>query len=492
MEMLYYLAFGTLTMVVLVLELSKTNKDRINTSPAFNSFKNNYLLVYSLMMAGDWLQGPYVYYLYSTYGFGKGEIGQLFIAGFGSSMLFGTIVGSLADKQGRKRACVTYCIVYILSCITKHSPEYKVLMLGRVLGGISTSLLFSAFESWLVAEHNKRGFEQQWLSVAFSKAIFLGNGLIAILSGLVGNLLVDTFGLGPVAPFDAAASILAIGMAIILSSWTENYGDPSENKGLLSQFKAAAIAIASDEKIALLGAIQSLFEGSMYTFVFLWTPALSPHDEDIPHGFIFATFMLASMLGSSVASRLLARSSPTVESYMQVVFSISSASLLLPIVTNFFVVPTNFKAGGVSFSGCILFLGFCTFEACVGIFWPSMMKMRSQYVPEEARSTIMNFFRMPLNIFVCVVLYNVNAFPITIMFGMCSIFLFAACALQRRLMVIARTLHGYTIKTDRFMTNYKLLGSNDNADWIELFNLTSKLESVFCRISGVLASAGVL
>jgi hypothetical protein len=50
-------------------------------------------------IAGDWLQGPYVYYLYSQYGFGKGDIGQLFIAGFGSSMLFGTIVGSLADKQ---------------------------------------------------------------------------------------------------------------------------------------------------------------------------------------------------------------------------------------------------------------------------------------------------------------------------------------------------------------------------------------------------------
>jgi hypothetical protein len=28
-------------------------------------------------------------------------------------------------------------------------------MLGRVLGGIATSLLFSAFESWLVAEHFK-------------------------------------------------------------------------------------------------------------------------------------------------------------------------------------------------------------------------------------------------------------------------------------------------------------------------------------------------
>uniref|UniRef100_A0A2N9HNE3 Molybdate-anion transporter n=1 Tax=Fagus sylvatica TaxID=28930 RepID=A0A2N9HNE3_FAGSY len=368
---------------------------------------------------------------------GKGEIGQLFIAGFGSSMLFGTIVGSLADKQGRKRACVTYCIAYILSCITKHSPQYKVLMLGRILGGIATSLLFSSFESWLVAEHNKRGFEQQWLSITFSKAVFLGNGLVAIISGLFGNVLVDTLALGPVAPFDAASCFLAIGMAIILSSWSENYGDPSESKDLLTQFRGAAVAIASDEKIALLGAIQSLFEGSMYTFVFLWTPALSPNEEDIPHGFIFATFMLASMMGSSLASRLMARSSPRVESYMQIVFVVSAASLLLPILTTFLVVPTKEKGGSISFAGCIQVLGFCAFEACVGIFWPSIMKMRSQYIPEEARSTIMNFFRIPLNIFVCIVLYNVNAFPITIMFGMCSIFLFVASLLQRRLMIIS-------------------------------------------------------
>ncbi|CAN6463778.1 unnamed protein product [Victoria cruziana] len=437
MELFYYLLFGSLSVLVVVLELSKTSKDRTATSSSFNSFKNNYLVVYSLMMAGDWLQGPYVYYLYSQYGFGKGDIGRLFIAGFGSSMLFGTIVGSLADKQGRKRACITYCITYILSCITKHSPQYKVLMLGRILGGIATSLLFSAFESWLVAEHFKRGFEAQWLSLTFSKAIFLGNGLIAIISGLFANTLADTLAFGPVAPFDAAACFLAIGMAIILSSWTENYGDPSESKDLLTQFKGAAVAIASDERIALLGAIQSLFEGSMYTFVFLWTPALSPNEEEIPHGFIFATFMLSSMLGSSIASRLMARVSLKVESYMQIVFLISASTFLLPILTTFLVAPSNVKGGSISYGGCLQLFGFCIFEACVGIFWPSIMKMRSQYIPEEARSTIMNFFRIPLNIFVCIVLYNVNAFPITVMFGMCSIFLFMASILQRRLMLVA-------------------------------------------------------
>ncbi|KAK9923088.1 hypothetical protein M0R45_031522 [Rubus argutus] len=43
------------------------------------------------MESGNWLQAPYVYYLYSTYGLSKGDTGQLFIAGFGSSMLFGTV-----------------------------------------------------------------------------------------------------------------------------------------------------------------------------------------------------------------------------------------------------------------------------------------------------------------------------------------------------------------------------------------------------------------
>nr|BAJ89044.1 predicted protein [Hordeum vulgare subsp. vulgare] len=444
MEVFYYLVFGGLAAVVAALELGKSGKDRVATPTAFNSFKNNYVLVYSLMMSGDWLQGPYVYYLYSQYGFDKGDIGRLFIAGFGSSMLFGTIVGSLADKQGRKRACITYCITYILSCITKHSPQYRILMIGRVLGGIATSLLFSAFESWLVAEHNKRGFDPQWLSITFSKAIFLGNGLVAIVAGLFANLLADNLGFGPVAPFDAAACFLAIGMAIILSSWGENYGDASEGKDLMAQFKVAAKAIASDEKIALLGAIQSLFEGSMYTFV-LWTPALSPNDEDIPHGFIFATFMLSSMLGSSIASRLLARKMK-VEGYMQIVFLISAFTLFLPVVTNFIVPPAE-KGSSISFGGCLQLLGFCIFESCVGIFWPSIMKMRSQYIPEEARSTIMNFFRIPLNLFVCVVLYNVNAFPIAVMFGMCSIFLFIAAILQRRLMFVS-DLHRATKATE--------------------------------------------
>ncbi|RWW43223.1 hypothetical protein BHE74_00051147 [Ensete ventricosum] len=151
MVMFYHLVFGGLAAAVMAMELSNTSKDRVAISSAFNAFRNNYLVVYSLMMGSSFASvGPYAYYLYSQYGYDKRDIGRLFIVGFGSSMLFGTIVGSLADKQGRKRACVTYCITYILSCMTKHFPEYELLMVGRVLGGISTWAVSPHVATWSI------------------------------------------------------------------------------------------------------------------------------------------------------------------------------------------------------------------------------------------------------------------------------------------------------------------------------------------------------
>ena len=387
-----------------------------------------------LLAAGDWLQGPYVYALYEHYGFSRGDIGRLFIAGFGSSMIFGTIVGSLADKHGRKRAALTYVITYSLGCMTKHVNSFWVLFGGRVLCGISTSLLYSAFESWLVAEHFKRNYLPEWLGTTFSQAVFLGNGLMAILSGLFAHSLVETFSLGPVAPFDAAATVMIVGGIIISSTWSENYGDSSSKSPASDVFKKAALLIASDAKIALLGAMQALFEGSMYTFVFLWTPALSPNGEKIPHGMIFACFMVSSMVGSAITGKLLSKNSKIKpEKYMQVVFGLAAACLLVPL---FFpvqeVVLDMQQSMGISFNGKIQLLSFCAFECLVGVFWPSMMTMRSSHVPEEIRSTIINFFRIPLNLFVCIVLYNVSALPLGTMFGMCSFFLVVCAVCQKR------------------------------------------------------------
>lgn len=57
-----------------------------------------YLVVYLLAALSDWLQGPYVYALYDAYGYSQHDIAVLFVAGFGSSMVFGSFVGGMADQ----------------------------------------------------------------------------------------------------------------------------------------------------------------------------------------------------------------------------------------------------------------------------------------------------------------------------------------------------------------------------------------------------------
>jgi hypothetical protein len=54
-------------------------------------------------------------------------------------------------RSGRKRACLAYVVSYVASCLTKHSSSAWWLLLGRLLGGLSTSLLFSSFEVGLCA-----------------------------------------------------------------------------------------------------------------------------------------------------------------------------------------------------------------------------------------------------------------------------------------------------------------------------------------------------
>lgn len=85
---------------------SPTSSRAIRAHGSFRSLKKRYLIAYLLAVFADWLQGPYIYALYHAYGYSKKINGVLFIWGFGSSALFGTLIAGYADKYGRKRFCV--------------------------------------------------------------------------------------------------------------------------------------------------------------------------------------------------------------------------------------------------------------------------------------------------------------------------------------------------------------------------------------------------
>ena len=55
------------------------------------------------------------------------------------------------------------------------------------------------------------------------------NGLLAILAGLIANYLADNLKLGPTAPFAVAIPCFALCFVIVATTWTENYGNHTEN-----------------------------------------------------------------------------------------------------------------------------------------------------------------------------------------------------------------------------------------------------------------------
>ena len=131
----------------------------------FASFRRSYLSVYLTIMLADWMQGTHMYTLYLSYNV---NISALFLTGFLSGAIFAPFLGSLVDKFGRKRSCIVYCVLEIIINWLEHYSDFRTLLLGRVLGGISTNLLFSAFESWMATEHRKKGFPEEWMAKTYS------------------------------------------------------------------------------------------------------------------------------------------------------------------------------------------------------------------------------------------------------------------------------------------------------------------------------------
>jgi len=435
----YHAWMVPLLLITAVLAWTARPSTKDELPKGFRRYQFSYLSVWAVCVAADWLQGPYVYALYAAYGFTGAEIAQLFVAGFGSSMVFGCFVGSITDRFGRKNCCLAYCVLYILSCLTKHYQSYAILMVGRVTGGIATSMLFSCFECWMVSEHLQRNkFSGSLLGYMFG-TMFTIMYVVAILSGLAGQFVADSWTFHPTteggafhvggycAPFDLAILCLIVGMILIASLWDENYGhtnEAEESGSIMENLSNAAWLLRTDSRMALLCIVVSCFEGSMFAFVFNWTPALDSKTVPPPHGIIFAMFMMACMCGASMSS---------------IVGGVSKASHRLlaafGISVLTFVVASSVTIGEQSLMTC--FVAFLLFEFCVGLYFPSIGVLKSDIVPEKIRGTMYNVYRVPLNAIVVALLLS------NITMSMC----FKLCAVLLTIALIAMTmLQNYATK----------------------------------------------
>jgi len=145
------------------------------------------------------------------------------LTGFLTSALCGGFIGDYVDTYGRKFGCIVFCVLEVIINLLEHIPDVNILFVGRILGGVTTNLLFSAFESWMVAEHRKLGFKESLLASTFAISSW-GNGLVAIGAGFIAQWSVTGLNYGDIGPFQVAIALTIVCLVLILFCWGENYG----------------------------------------------------------------------------------------------------------------------------------------------------------------------------------------------------------------------------------------------------------------------------
>jgi len=234
-------------------------------------------------------------------------------------------------------------------------------------------------------------FPNEWLTNTFAKATFF-NATLAILAGFLSYFLVSVMEFGVVAPFIMALPFLTITGICSYVLLNEHY--VSKTKSASTSVKNAIILWVTNKNIFTLSIVQSLYEGVMYLFIFIWTPALNFLQP--PLGLVFASFMLALMIGSKIYSILLERNYLDSKKILQLSTFLANVSFLMctMAVSDMFI---NYPLYAIK--TCYLF--FIMYEISIGMYLPSMTYLKSQVIPENIRVTLSNIIKVPSNVFIC-------------------------------------------------------------------------------------------
>jgi len=392
----------------------KEKKKVFQPSAEFRKFQRVYLVPFALFLMANWLQGQFLFSLYIEKGFNKVQIVILCITWVSSSLIFGTLVGPLADKYGRKLWCIFCGILSIFSCFFMVAENFAVAIIGRIIAGISTSIFYSSFEAWMVSEHNQKNYSQEWLTNTLSLAAVV-QALVAMPAVFLGDIGVDK--LGAMTPVVLALVFFIIPMVLIYFQWTENFGNAEMR--LSGVFLGVWSDIRDDKSIPLVGVSQAFFEASLILLLFgmkvqvqeLFTPLV-----DI-YSVVFCTVMGCVIIGVSIFRVMLQYLIPTVSIYR---------SILILSTICFGI--TYFVNENVT-----RFILLNIFAICCGIHVPCSATLRVQYIAEEHRAAIINFFRVPLNLVLIGILVTILYHPLdwnTNIYLICGCLLFFAAILQ--------------------------------------------------------------
>jgi len=365
--------------------------------------------------------------------------------------------------MGRKRAALLYCVLEVFINLLEQYPFYYGLVASRMIGGFTTNLLSTVFETWLDTEYRRRGIEKEKYELILRDSVIVSN-VAAVVSGYMAHVLAEYYGV--VGPFRGAVSCTLIAFLVILGVWSENYGTPSEDdsakvSGVWKFLRDAISAYWHDSHMTRVGVTQGLTAASLQIFVFLWVPALrqfaryAPRgslgldkDGEPAYGLIFGAFMAAGVLGGCLAPQLrrwvTGLVSPAVDRVappstilvdgegvvpvrpmaVELVAATCYAVAAVCLMTPFFATDEN----PISFFYSLAaFLGY---ELIIGIFLPCEGVIRTIYFPSNARASVMTLPRVIVNVAVALAVASTTYITFKMAFALVGGLMILASLLQ--------------------------------------------------------------
>lgn len=364
------------------------------------------------------------------------------------------VTGPLVDHMGRKRAALLYCGLEAFINLLEQYPFYYGLVASRMIGGFTTNLLMTVFETWLDTEYRNRGLPKEKYELILRDSVIVSN-LAAIFSGYLAHMLASRY--GAVGPFRGAVTCTVIAFVVVLCVWTENYGSSgsakkkdtdneestrcTESSGscIYAFLREAVLAYAHSSKMLRIGILQGLTAGCLQIFVYLWVPCLQHlaanskpgtwglDDSGEPaYGLIFGAFMVCGVAGGLLAPRLRGfvnfvvqplndNDAPikTIEIDGEGIVAIRPmcvevlAATCYIIATGLLFVPVLVQdESSSSFSNTLM--AFLLYELTIGIFLPCEGVIRSIYFPSNARASIMTLPRIIVNFAVALGVVSTN------------------------------------------------------------------------------------
>lgn len=162
----------------------------------------------------------------------------------------------------------------------------------------------------------------------------------------------------------------------------------------------------------------------------MWVPTLLSMDPPggVPTGCVFSAMMMAITIGGMLYPPLQALLSSRVVSHDSAPELCASLVYFMAAIS--MAVPAVCVAGGSNRNFGSILASFMVVECCVGLFMPVAGTLRSKYIPDALQGSILNIFRLPLNIIVVSGTYATDIFEAPLVFKLVSCCFLAAGLLQ--------------------------------------------------------------